>query len=98
LTQHTKGSGVKLLAARKYKEARPEKHIIINVNKQVVGKEFKKLSQAINGYLDGLSTEERKVVKEQFENEGKVIITLGEEKVVLDKAHLAFEEKIVNVM
>jgi glycyl-tRNA synthetase len=38
LTQHTNGSGTKLLAARKFKEARQEKQINIIVNRQVIGK------------------------------------------------------------
>lgn len=51
LTQHTNGSKVKLYAARKFKEAKPEKQTTIEVNKQVVGKEFKKDSQKLNEYL-----------------------------------------------
>lgn len=38
LTQHALGSKVKLLAARKFKEARPEQQTTVDVNKQVVGK------------------------------------------------------------
>jgi glycyl-tRNA synthetase len=51
LTQHTHGSGTKLLAARKFKEPRPEKQTTIAIQRQVIGKEFKKNSQAVNAYL-----------------------------------------------
>ena len=63
LTQHSKGSGVKLVASRKFKEPRPEKQTTITVNKQIVGKQFKKNSQAINNYLDNLNEEEKAVLK-----------------------------------
>ena len=43
-----------MVAARKFKESRPEKQITINVEKKIVGKEFKKDSQKINSYLDSL--------------------------------------------
>lgn len=55
LEHHTAGSGTKLVASRKFKEARPTEMIFINVEKQVVGKEFKKDSQAINAFLDRTS-------------------------------------------
>ena len=38
LTQHTQGSGTKLLAARKFKEPKPEKQTQYTVQRQVIGK------------------------------------------------------------
>lgn len=54
LTHHSIGSGQKLVAARKFKQPIPQKQTTINVEKKVVGKEFKKDSQLINNYLDNL--------------------------------------------
>lgn len=98
LTQHTNGSGTKLLASRKFKEARPEKQTTINVQRQVIGKEFKKNSQAINAYLEKLTEAEKAHLKLAFDAEGKIDVKLGEETAVLTKNHISFEEKIVNVM
>ena len=51
LDHHSIGSGHKLVAARKFTKPIPQQQTTIVVNKQVVGKEFKKDSQSINTYL-----------------------------------------------
>jgi glycyl-tRNA synthetase len=76
LTQHTLGSGTKLLAARKFKEPRPEKQTTIAIQRQVIGKEFKKNSQAINAFLEKLNEEEKSKLKAQFEQEGKIDVAV----------------------
>lgn len=69
----------------------------IEVNKQVVGKEFKKDSQDINAYLDKLSEEDKKKLKTEFDGKGEITITIKEKEFKLDKKHLEFEQKVVNV-
>lgn len=51
LSHHSEGSGVKLLASRKFKEPRPEKQTTITLHRQVIGKQFKKQSTAITTFL-----------------------------------------------
>lgn len=96
LTQHTHGSGTKLFASRKFKEARPERQTTININRQVIGKQFKKNSQPINAYLEQLNEESKAALKERFDAEGQISVPV--EGVVLTKEHIDFEQKIVNVM
>ena len=98
LTHHTDGSGVKLLASRKFKEPRPEQQTTITIHRQVVGKEFKKQSTAINVYLQKLNEEQKAKYKGVFDEQGKIEIPIGEDKAVLTKDHIVFEQKIVNVM
>jgi glycyl-tRNA synthetase len=98
LTQHTIGSGTKLLAARKYKEPRPEKQTNIAVQRQVIGKEFKKNSQAINAFLEKLNEAEKSKLKGEFDQDGKIEVAVEGGSVFLTKTHIGFEEKIVNVM
>ena len=52
LTHHTLGSGTKLIASRKFKEARPELQTSVIFDRKVIGKEFKKDSQAIISHLE----------------------------------------------
>lgn len=98
LTQHTKGSGVKLLASRKFKEPRPEKQTTIVIQRKVIGKEFQKNSQAINAYLEKLVEAEKAEFKVKFEAEGKIEVPIEGGSAVLTKAHIGFEEKMVNVV
>lgn len=86
------------MAARKFKEPRPEKQTSIIFNRQVIGKQFKKNSQAINSYLENLSEEEKSALKDKFEADGKIEVPLQGDKAELDKQHVQFEQKIVNVM
>lgn len=98
LTQHTNGSGVKLLASRKFKEARPEKQTSIAIQRQVIGKEFKKNSQAINAYLEKIGEAEKVALKIKFDAEEKIEVPVEGGNAILTKQHISFEEKIVNVM
>jgi len=66
LTHHSKGSGVKLLASRKFKEPRPEKQTTITFNRQIIGKQFKKNAQIVTQYLENLSEEEKSALKDKF--------------------------------
>lgn len=59
LNAHTKGSGVKLQASRKFKEPRPEKQTTITFQRQVIGKQFKKNAQIITNHLENLSEKEK---------------------------------------
>jgi glycyl-tRNA synthetase len=59
LHAHTKGSGVKLQASRKFKEPRPEKQTTITFQRQVIGKQFKKNAQIITNHLENLSEKEK---------------------------------------
>ena len=72
MTHHSKASGVKLYASRKFKEARPEKQTTIVFNRQKIGKEFKKNGQKITNMLEKASEEEKSAMKEKFESEGKL--------------------------
>lgn len=64
----------------------------------MVGKEFKKNSQAINAHLDNASQEEKEQLKIKFESDGHIEVTIGEVKATLTKDHIQFEQKIVNVV
>ena len=57
LEHHTKGSGVKLTAARKFKEPRPEKQTFIHFTRPAIGKEFKKNAHLVYSYLENLTEE-----------------------------------------
>ena len=98
LEHHTKGSGVNLAAARKFKEPRPEKQTFINLTRPAIGKEFKKNAHLVYSYLEGLSEEEKVVQMAKMEADGQIEFPLLEGKGVLTKAHFQFEQKVVNVM
>jgi hypothetical protein len=48
------GSGTKLVASRRFKEARPELQTSVVFDRKVIGKEFKKDSQAVISHLENL--------------------------------------------
>lgn len=98
LTQHSKGSGTKLLASRKFKQPRPEQQTTINIQRQNIGKQFKKNSQVINSFLEKLNEAEKSALKVTFDAEGKVQVPIEDGKITLTNNHISFEQKIVNVM
>lgn len=58
LTQHTKATGVRLVAEKKLSEPKTVDVVEVNINKVTVGKEFKKDSKIVNDALASLSNEE----------------------------------------
>lgn len=70
LEHHTEATGVKLLGARRFKEAKPTVQTNVNVNKQIIGKLYKKDSQVLLSHIDKMSEVERATLKEEFEKTG----------------------------
>lgn len=70
LSQHTKATGVKLIAERKLPAPKKVEVVQANLNKALVGKNFKKDAKIINEYFAAIGEEELLDLEKKLAAEG----------------------------
>lgn len=92
LTNHTKDSGVELVASKPLPHPIVKKQVRVALNKGNVYKHKKDISQAIIAKFDSLKDEEKETLLEEYIKNSEVEITLPDEsKVKLGKEFVTFE-------
>ena len=92
LSRHAEKTNVELNAARALKEPRKVEYIQVTVNKQSVGKTFKKDSKTINDYVEKLSEAEKQAYCEQMAADKKIKLEVGA-GFELSEDQIQFEKK-----
>ncbi|XP_059487991.1 glycine--tRNA ligase [Neocloeon triangulifer] len=77
LTQHTKATGVKLVAEKKLKEPKVVDVVEPNINQGLVGKTYKKDAKLIVEVLNRLDTEGLHQLEEALDSDGEYLIDAG---------------------
>lgn len=99
LSQHTKATGVKLIAERRLPEPKKIEVVQANLNKAAVGKNFKKDAKVINDYFAGLGDQELLEIEKKLTADGAVDVRIGENsfKIGSDTLSIGKSEKTVHV-
>lgn len=98
LEHHTAFTGIKLLAARKFKDAKPVDQTTITLNKGELAKIHKKDFQLLTKYIDALEEEKKVALKSEFEQKGENEIVIENVTFKLTKDNTTYTTKTVNVM
>lgn len=93
LTKHAEKTGVDLNAARPLKEPRKVEFVFVKVDKQKVGKTFKKESKPINDLIDKLTEDEKNAFFDQMQADKKITISIGGNPLELTDEFIQFEKK-----
>lgn len=83
LSQHTKSTGVRLVAERKLREPKTIDVVEAVANKGIVGKSFKKEAKEIMEALSKLEPSTVAEVEESLKNNGKYVLEIGANSYVL---------------
>jgi glycyl-tRNA synthetase len=83
LSQHTKSTGVRLVAERKLREPKTIDVVEAVANKGVVGKSFKKEAKEIMEALSKLEPSAVAEVEESLKNNGKYVLEIGANSYIL---------------
>jgi len=99
LNQHTKATGVKLIAERKLPAPKKIELMQANLNKAAIGKAFKQNAKAIAEYFANASDSDLQDMHAKLANAGSVEITIGGNNFKISTAELSIEkvEKTVHV-
>jgi glycyl-tRNA synthetase len=99
LSQHTKATGVKLIAERKLPAPKKVEVVQANLNKALVGKNFKKDAKAINDYFAALTEEDLLGIEKKLAADGAVEVTIGQGtfKLGTDILTIGKSEKTIHV-
>lgn len=98
LTKHQEKTRVELMAARPLKTPIQVTNTLVILNKQILGKEFKKEQTIICGYFENLDNDEKKTLAAQFALENQITISAENKEFVLDAKHISFKEETKNMM
>ena len=100
LTKHSEKTKVELVAARPLKEPKLVKSITVTIDKQVVGKSFKKDSKPINEYFESIKNAEPEKEKmlNDMEAKGEIKVTINGKEITLTPKEIKFERFEKNVL
>ncbi|XP_053970973.1 glycine--tRNA ligase [Hylaeus volcanicus] len=100
LTQHTKATGVKLVAEKKLPAPKNVDVCEIVLNKVLIGKTFKKCSKLVQDVLAALSETEINIIETQLNDNGEYLLKLttdSEAKITKDMIQVKRYQKTVHV-
>ena len=97
LTKHAEKTKVDMFAARPLKESKVVKFIVITLDKQKIGKGFKKASKSICEYFDNVKEEQKEALITEMEANGKVVLDIDGQNFELTNEFVKFnrQEKTV---
>lgn len=98
LNAHASKSKVDLTAFEKYPEPRQEEVVEVTVNKQLVGKEFKKLAKAVQEALEALKGEDALAFAAKLAAEGSACLSGIEGETVTVQAAMVKIEKVTKTV
>eukprot|EP01040_Poterioochromonas_malhamensis_P010430 gene10430-11347_t len=94
LEQHSKRTGVPMLAAEKLAEAVSVERTVVEPNKKLIGPKFKGQQKAVIQAIEQLNEEEAANLKEALANNGSAIVG-GEYEITSDLVSFTTEKKMV---
>lgn len=99
LTQHSKATGVRLVAERKLASPKQIEVVEAVANKAVIGKEFKKDAKVINDALSAMDSAALEDLQAKLDSNGEYILTAGkgEYKLTPDLVSVKKSQKTVHV-
>lgn len=98
LSRHAEETKVEMVAARPLKEPKMVKFIHLTLDKQKIGKTYKKDSKAICAFLDGLKEEEKAGLMKEMEENQKIKIPVNGADFELSNEFVKFEAKEKKVL
>ena len=98
LNCHAKVSKIKHVAARKFSQPQTIQVVKVNMNKGVLGGQYKGDSKLLFEYIAGCTTQELLCLKNDFDTKGTLDVELEGKKFVLDGKNCSFELKNQQVM
>jgi len=99
LRQHTKATGVKLVAERRLSAPKKVTQLQANLNKATIGKKFKQNAKAIAEFFATAEEEQLKEIAAKLEANGEVEVTVNDNnfKVTKDELTISQDEKVLYV-
>lgn len=92
LTRHAEHTNKEMVASRPLKEPIKVQHIRTIINKQIIGKQFKKDSQPIVKLLDALTEEQKGQYAKQMDDQKSITLNVNNKDISLDDNMLKFEK------
>jgi glycyl-tRNA synthetase len=98
LSRHAKETNTEMVAARPLKEPKIVKFIQLTLDKQKIGKTYKKDSKAICAFLDGLEEEQKETYLKDMEDKKSIKFPLNGADFELPSEFVKFEAKEKKVL
>ena len=95
LEQHSKRTGVPMVAAEKLAEPVLVERLVAEPNKKLIGPKFKAVQKAVIQAFEALTDEQTAELKTAIERDGKALLA-GEFEITSDLVSFSFEKKMVN--